>query len=334
MQARTVSVQGFVPRKTPKLGFPCAVADFNVSVLEAEAADLLEVGQVTASAAGWERNPDIRLYECDGRLWRRMRHGPLRNGEDPDAVATIANEPHDSPLFNVARRHRRQFTDIYKGAVDGQVLSPHVDIRHADPAALEIFVRDLSEAARDVMICDGVAYRTSAEPTWIVIPARGNPSTVLVQPFFAAPSQTGPAAWFSHFRRDDAEAFGREMAAARNGECVVRGEINLGPGFQWTFDDVAHAERRVLACFGKGALALTSVLPEELVSKAVSVAAGRGGVSEAAEVAEGLRKIKARVDVDALLEAGAAALAQTRYFQANAVFTDEDEQALGGLSFR
>lgn len=334
MQERSITVQGYVPREKPKLGFPYAVGNFAVSVMEAEPRDLLEVGHVVASAAGWEANPDIRLYECDGRLWRRMRHGPLRNGQEPDAEATIANEPLDSPLFAAARRHRRQFVDIYKGARDGELLSPHVDIRHASQAALDMFVKKLSEAAREVMICGGVAYRTCVEPTWVVVPARRNPSTVLVQPFLADPSRSGAAAWFSHSRREGAEAFGREMAAGRNGECVVRGEIHLTPGFQWTFDDVAYAEMRVRACFGKGALALAPVLPEELVSRSLSVAEGRGGIQEAMEIAEGLRAMAGRADVDALIEAGSAALSQLRYFQANAMFSDEDEQALGGLSFR
>lgn len=334
MRERTVWVTGYVPRQEPKLNFPYAVAEIPLPVREVDGPDLVRVGSVTPAQERWDNVGRIGLFEHCGKLWRPMIVTGWQNHEAPEATEVIAKAPMDNPVLAVATRHRKQFADLRRGVKDGDGLSPHVDVRHADHAALGALRADLNSAARNVLICEGVPYRTCHEPTWIVAPARRMPASVVVQPFLSAPGGSGEAAWFGFSRRDDAVAFGEQRARELGGACAVRGEIDLSPGFEWSFDGVAFAEARMAACFGRGAMPLAGILPEQAFSMARAVAAGEGGVAEALLVAEAAEAMAGRPDVDALLLAGEAALSQVRYFQASAVFSDEDEQALGSLSFR
>lgn len=334
MRERTIWVRSFVPRAEPKLNFPCAVADVPVAVREIDSSELTEIGLVRLAREQWDAEEPVRLFEHDGKLWRRFRLEAFRDGAVPEAAVAIAQSRVDNPVLAVAMRHRRQYLDIYQGARTETGLSPHVDVKHADPSALANLSRDLAKAGKNVLICEGTAYQACHEPTWIVVPARQEPAAILVQPFLAEPGAGRDAAWFSFMRRDAAEAFAEEMAKERGGQHHLRGEIDLSPGFRAPFDDVAFAESRVRACFGKGALALAGTLPERMTALALSVAFGDGGTAVAQEVAAGIQALAGRADVDALLSAGATPLSQLRYFQANALFSEADEEALGSLSFR
>jgi len=326
MSKMVIFVDLVLPRAAPKPRQEVYVRfKLPVEIGEVLRADTDAAARVELPSASWNNQAtEVDIISHDGKYWRPVSYHVPWNRQDGYSGEEVLRQTDntDNPIWVAATAEQSQRTGNIPEGKPGDV----------DPERLEVAIQRVVEAAQSTLLIDGVAFRQCHEPTWVVT-SSWNDEAILVQPDLGSPGNRARAAWFRGDRQEHALTFAEQLSELEGKDMHFRGRIQFEPGYAPAFDDVRHAQKRLTGMIAKGGRTLHGAVPRQLANAAEDVAGlAADNLSAGAEAAlEVLSKLEEHANhpaAAAMIGTCAYVAPQLDYFTANAIFSNEDEDAL------